>query len=294
MIFKGSGVAITTPFDKEGKINFNALKNHLEFLIKNNTDAIIVAGTTGEGATLSVSEHLDVVKYTVDVVNKRIPVIAGTGSNNTSKACELTSSCEKLGVDGFLVVTPYYNKGTQQGLIEHFTSIANVTKLPIILYNVPSRTNVNIEANTVYELSKVNNIVGIKEASGDLSQIARIAKLCGSEFSIYSGNDDQIVPVMSLGGDGVITVLGNILPKETHNIVYNYLDNNHKSSLELQLKYLDLIDLLFVEVNPIPIKSALNLMGFEAGYLRLPLTTLTKENIEKLNNEMIKLNIIKK
>ncbi len=292
MIFKGSGVAITTPFKEDGSINFNALKNHIEFLIKNETDAIIVAGTTGEGATLSEQEHLEVVKYTVNMVNKRIPVIAGTGSNNTAKARALTEACTKLGVDGFLVVTPYYNKGTQQGLIEHFATISNVTTLPIILYNVPSRTNVNIEPETIFELSKVENIIGIKEASGDLSQVIKIKKLCGDEFYIYSGNDDQIIPILSLGGDGVITVLGNILPKETHDIVYKYLNGDRKESLQLQLKYLDLINLLFVEVNPIPVKSALNLMNFEAGYLRLPLTTITDKNLQKLKDEMLKLKII--
>ncbi len=294
MLFKGSGVAITTPFKNDGSINYSALEKHIEFLIDNKTDAIIVAGTTGEGATLSLDEHLEVIKFTVNIVNKRIPVIAGTGSNNTAKACSLTNLCTPLGVDGFLVVTPYYNKGTQQGLIEHFTAIAKVTTLPIILYNVPSRTNVNIEPTTVFELSKIKNIVAIKEASGDLSQVAKIANLCGPDFGIYSGNDDQIVPIMSLGGYGVITVMGNILPLETHNIVYKYLENDTKASLDLQLKYLNLIDLLFVEVNPIPIKSALNLIGFDAGYLRLPLTTLTEENLKNLREEMTKLNILKK
>ncbi len=292
MIFKGSGVAITTPFNEDSSINFDALKKHIEFLIENDTDAIIVAGTTGEGATLSKEEHLKLVKFTVDTVNKRIPVIAGTGSNNTAKARELTEDCTKLGVDGFLVVTPYYNKGTQQGLVEHFTSIASITTLPIILYNVPSRTNVNIEPETVYTLSKLSNIAGIKEASGDLSQVARIAKLCGDDFAIFSGNDDQIVPIMSLGGHGVITVLGNILPKQTHDIVYTYLEGDRNSSLKLQLKYLDLISLLFIEVNPIPVKSALNLMNLDAGYLRLPLTKLTEENLQKLKKELLKLKII--
>ncbi len=293
MIFKGSGVAITTPFNEDSSINFDALKKHINFLIENDTDAIIVAGTTGEGATLSEEEHLDVVKFTVDTVNRKIPVIAGTGSNNTAKARALTEKCTKLGVDGFLVVTPYYNKGTQQGLIEHFTSIASITTLPIILYNVPSRTNVNIEPETVEALSKINNIVGIKEASGDLSQVIKIRKLCGDKFAIYSGNDDQIVPIMSLGGYGVITVLGNILPKETHDIVYKYLDGDKDGSLDLQLKYLDLINLLFVEVNPIPVKGALNLMGITSPFLRLPLTTLTNSNLQKLKEEMINLKIIK-
>ncbi len=291
-LFTGSGVAITTPFDKNGRINFDALKNHIEFLINNETDAIIVAGTTGEGATLSEPEHLEVVKFTVNMVNKRIPVIAGTGSNNTAKAVALTEACTKLGVDGFLVVTSYYNKGTQKGLIEHFTTIANVTDLPIILYNVPGRTNVNLEPETVFALSKVKNIVGIKEASGDISQVAKIANLCGPDFAIYSGNDDQIVPLMSLGGVGVISVLANVVPKETHDIVYRYLSGDIEGSLQLQLKYLNLIDCLFSEVNPIPVKSALNLMGIDAGYLRLPLTTLEEDNFNKLKQEMINLEII--
>lgn len=285
-LFTGSGVAITTPFDENLRINYDALKRQIEFLIKNETDAIIVAGTTGEAATLSEAEHLEVVKFTVNMVNKRIPVIAGTGTNSTAKSFAMTEACCKLGVDGFLVVTPYYNKCTQKGLYEHYKHIASATKKPILLYNVPSRTSVNIEPQTVFELSKIENIVGIKEASGNISQITKIANLCDKNFDIYSGNDDQIIPIMALGGVGVISVAGNVIPKIIHDIATKFLEGKHSESLELQLKYLNLINLMFVEVNPIPVKSGLDLLGFESQNLRLPLTNLSDENFKKLRNEM--------
>ncbi len=284
--FIGSGVAITTPFNENNEIDFEVLERHIEFLIVGKTDAIIVAGTTGEGATLSEREHKELVKRVVKIVNKRVPIIVGTGSNNTKKAYELTKQCSDYGVDGFLVVTPYYNKGTQKGLIEHFTYIASSTNLPIILYNVPSRTNVNMEANTVYELSKVKNIVGIKEASGNLSQVAKIASMCGKEFYIYSGNDDQITSVMALGGKGVISVLGNICPEVTHDIVHKFIEGKVEDSIELQLKYIEMIESLFTEVNPIPVKMALKLMGIGEGNLRLPLTEIEEEGFKKLKKEM--------
>lgn len=291
-IFEGSAVAIATPFIDD-KVNFEQLRKLIEFQIENKTDAIVVCGTTGEASTMSEEEVLETIKFTVDTVKHRIPVIAGTGSNCTKTAIRRTKFAEKIGVDGVLIVTPYYNKTSQEGLIAHYSEIANETTLPIIMYNVPSRTGVNIEANTVKELSKIDNIVGIKEASGNLSQVATIASKTSEDFSIYSGNDDQILPVLSLGGKGVISVLANIAPKETHDMVKMYLNKDIKQAKDLQLEYLDLIHALFSDVNPIPVKDALNAMGFDYKEPRKPLVSLNQEKHKILVKEMKKKNIIK-
>ena len=285
-LFEGSGVALITPF-KNGKINYEKIDELIEWHIKNKTDAIIVCGTTGESATMTDKERKKTIKFVVDKVNKRIPVIAGSGSNNTMYSIELSKYCQEVGVDGLLIVTPYYNKATQGGLIKHYTTIANSVDLPIILYNVPGRTGVNISPSTVEKLSKVENIVAIKEASGNISQVAEIARLCGEDFAIYSGNDDQIVPILSLGGIGVISVLANILPKETHDIVEKYLSGDVEESRKLQLSLNELVNSLFIEVNPIPVKAAMNLMGMEAGELRLPLTDISEQNLEVLRKNMV-------
>jgi 4-hydroxy-tetrahydrodipicolinate synthase len=282
-IFRGSGVAIITPFTENG-IDFEKLGELIEFQIKNSTDAIIVCGTTGESSTMSEEEYEEVIKYTVEKVNKRIPVIGGSGTNSTKKSIDRSKYCEQVGCDGVLLVTPYYNKTTQKGMIEHFKAIAAEIQIPIILYNVPSRTGLNISAKTAFELSKVDNIVAIKEASGNISQIAEIAQLCGDNMQIYSGNDDQIVPILSLGGIGVISVLANIMPKEAHDIVINFLEGNISYSRELQLKLLPLINALFIEVNPIPVKEALNILGYNVGKCRLPLTDMEDKNKELLRN----------
>ena len=289
-LFEGSGVAIITPF-KDGKINYDAMGNLIEWHIENKTDAIIVCGTTGESATMSDEERKTTIKFVVDKVNKRIPVIAGSGSNNTAYSVELSKYCQEVGADGLLVVTPYYNKSTQDGLIKHFTTIAESVDIPIILYNVPGRTGVNIKPTTVEKLSKVKNIVAIKEASGDISQVAEISRLCGDEFAIYSGNDDQIVPILSLGGSGVISVLANVLPKETHDIVEKYLSGDIEEARKLQLSLNELVSSLFIEVNPIPVKAAMNLMGLEAGELRLPLVEISETNLKVLANNMKKCGI---
>lgn len=289
-LFEGSGVALITPF-KDGKVNYEKMGELIEWHIANKTDSIIVCGTTGESATMTDEERKTTIKFVVDKVNKRIPVIAGSGSNNTAYSIELSKYCQGIGVDGLLIVTPYYNKTTQDGLIKHYTTIANSVDLPIILYNVPGRTGVNIKPSTVEKLSKVENIVAIKEASGDISQVAEIARLCGEDFAIYSGNDDQIVPILSLGGSGVISVLANILPKETHDIVEKYLSGDVVESRKLQLGVNELVSSLFIEVNPIPVKAAMNLMGMEAGELRLPLIEISKQNLEVLRNNMVKYGI---
>lgn len=276
-LFEGSGVALITPF-KNNKVDYEKLSELIEFHIENKTDSIIICGTTGESSTMSDYEKKETIKFTVDKVNKRIPVIAGTGGNNTSYAIQLSKYAEEVGVDGLLLVTPYYNKATQKGLIEHYNAIATEVNIPIILYNVPGRTGVNILPKTVYELSKIKNIKAIKEASGNISQVAEIARLCGDEFYIYSGNDDMIVPVLSLGGKGVISVVANILPKETHDIVMKYLEGNVLQAKNSQLRMLDLINALFIEVNPIPVKTAMNILGMEVGNLRLPLTDMEDKN----------------
>ncbi len=292
-IFRGSGVAIVTPMNNDGSINYEVMGNLIDFHLENNTDAIIVCGTTGESATLSDSEHNDLIKFTVKKVNGKIPVIAGSGSNNTAHAIELSKHAENLGADALLVVTPYYNKTSQSGLIKHFNSIADSVNIPIILYNVPSRTGCSIKPQTCLELAKHKNICAVKEASGNISTVAEIAALCGDSLDIYSGNDDQIVPLLSLGGVGVISVLANVCPKETHDIVNEYLNGNVNESKKLQLKYLNLINALFSDVSPIPVKEALNLMGFNCGKCRLPLDSMSKDGHEKLKDIMEKYSLIK-
>ena len=293
IIFKGCGTAIVTPFIDEEHVNFDEFRKMLEFQISEGIDSIIVCGTTGESSTMSLEERKQTIKFAIDVVNKRVPVIAGTGANCTKSAIEMTKYAESVGADGALIVTPYYNKTTQAGLIEHYKKIASSTLLPIILYNVPGRTGVNILPETCKELSKVENIVAIKEASGNISQVAEIADLCRKDLAIYSGNDDQIVPILSLGGLGVISVLSNIVPKETHEIVYEFMNNNISKSLKLQLKYLKLIKALFCEVNPIPVKAGLNMIGFNAGTPRLPLVEMSENGKNKLNTQLLNLGLIK-
>lgn len=286
-IFKGAGVAIVTPMKANGEVNYEKFAALIEFQIENGTDAIIVCGTTGEASTLSHEEHLEVIKYCTEKVAGRVPVIAGTGSNSTETAVYLSTEAEKYGVDGLLLVSPYYNKATQNGLYTHFKTVADAVKLPIILYNVPSRTGCNILPDTIVRLvTEVENIVGVKEASSNISQIARLAAKVGGKVDIYSGNDDQIVPILSLGGIGVISVLSNVAPRQTHDICEKYFAGDVKGSMELQLKAMELCDALFCEVNPIPVKKALNLMGMEAGGLRLPLTEMEEANAKKLEKAM--------
>lgn len=286
-IFTGAGVAIVTPMNSDGSVNFDVLGKLIDYQVENKTDCIIICGTTGESSTLTHEEHLECIKYAVEKTAGRIPVVAGTGSNCTETAIYLSKEAEKFGVDGILVVTPYYNKATQNGLIGHFTSIADSVKVPVVLYNVPSRTGCNILPETAVSIAKASkNVVAVKEASGNMSQVAKLANLSDGLLDIYSGNDDQIVPVLSLGGKGVISVLSNIAPEQTHNIVASYLEGDVKTSLRLQLEALDLINLLFCEVNPIPVKAALNMMGMEAGGLRKPLTDMEPGNMEKLKKAM--------
>lgn len=281
-IFTGAGVAIVTPFTKDNKINYDKLAELLEFQIANKTDAIIICGTTGEGSTLDHEEHSEAIRFTVEVVNKRIPVIAGTGSNDTNYAVKLSNEAEKAGVDGLLSVTPYYNKTSQRGLIEHFNYIADRVSVPIILYNVPSRTGVDIKPETYLELSKHERIVGAKEANGDISSVAKTISLCGPDFAMYSGNDDQVTALMSLGGKGSISVLSNILPEVAHNIPAKFLAGDYEGSRKLQLEYLDLCNNLFIDVNPIPVKEAMNMMGMDVGDCRLPLYRMTDATRETL------------
>ena len=287
-IFTGAGVAIITPFNEDGSINFEEFGKIIEDQIAGHTDAIIVCGTTGESATMTEEERLQTIECAVKISNGRVPIIAGTGSNNTSSAIEMATIAEILGVDALLIVTPYYNKTTQQGLIEHYKAIANSVSLPIILYNVPSRTGLNILPETCLELSKIENIVGIKEASGNISQVAEITRLCGDDFSIYSGNDDQIVPILSLGGKGVISVLSNVAPKLTCSITNSFFQNAINEACHYQLEALPLIHSLFAETNPIPIKEALNLSGFNFGKPRLPLVECSA-NLRKILKEQLKI-----
>lgn len=291
IIFTGAAVAIVTPFNEDG-INFDELKKLIDFNIDNGTDAIVIAGTTGESSTMSDEEHKEAIKFTVEYVNKRVPVIAGTGSNDTAYAVKLSKYAESVGVDGILVVTPYYNKATQSGLVKHFTYIADNVNIPMILYNVPSRTGVNILPETYVELAKHPRIVATKEASGDLSQIAKIRELCGDNLNIYSGNDDQIVPVLSLGGKGVISVLSNVMPKEAHDICNLYFEGKVEESAKMQVEYLELINNLFIEVNPIPVKTALGLMGYNVGNLRMPLFAMEGKNLETLKGSLRKYKLI--
>ncbi len=291
-IFTGCGVAIVTPFNEDTSVNYDGLAKLLDFHIENETDAIVICGTTGESATLTQKEHADVIKFTCDYVNHRIPVIAGTGSNETAYAIELSQDAEKAGADAMLVVTPYYNKCSQRGLVKHYQAIAdNVTK-PIIIYNVPSRTGVNVLPATYAELCEHKNIVATKEASGNISQIAETIALCGDKLDVYSGNDDQVVPLMSLGGKGSISVLSNICPKIAHDIPALYLDGKYKESAALQLKYLELCNAMFMDVNPIPVKIAMQMMGFDVGPLRMPLCEMTDANTAKLESVLKKYNLI--
>lgn len=292
-LFTGSGVAIVTPFTDNG-VNFEKLGELIEYQIAEKTDALIICGTTGEASTMPDEEHKSVIKYAVEKVAGRIPVIAGTGSNDTRHCIDLSQYAESVGADGLLIVTPYYNKTTQKGLVEHFTDVANAVNIPIILYNVPGRTGLNITPATLKTLSEIENIVGIKEASGDIAQVAKMAALCGDDIDIYSGNDDMIVPILSLGGKGVISVVANIAPRDTHDIVENYLQGNVVESKELQLKMLELINALFIEVNPIPVKTALNLLGYEVGKLRMPLTDMSEDNLNVLKQALNNYGLVNK
>lgn len=285
-IFTGAGVAIVTPMNADGSVNYEAMGQLIEQQVTGGTDAIIVCGTTGESSTLTDEEHRRVIQFTVAQVNHRIPVVAGTGSNDTAYCLELSQEAEKMGVDGLLLVTPYYNKCSQKGLIRHYLTVADAVDLPMILYSVASRTGVNILPETLKELSKHPNIVAVKEASGSISQVAKIRHLCGDDLDVYSGNDDQIVPLLSLGGIGVISVLSNLMPKETHDICQLYFDGKVQESAALQLKLLDLINNLFADVNPIPVKEALNMMGFPAGPCRMPLCEMDDGPREKLRASM--------
>ncbi len=286
VVFKGCGTAIITPFTNDG-VNFDEFRKMIEFQISEGADSIIVCGTTGESSTMSTEEKKETIKFAIDVVNKRIPVIAGTGGNCTKSAIEMSKYAESVGADAVLVVTPYYNKTTQAGLVAHYTAIAKSISIPVILYNVPSRTGLNITPATCLELSKIDNIVAVKEASGNISQIAEIANLCKDNLYIYSGNDDQILPILSLGGLGVISVLSNIIPKDVHNMVKKFFNGDIKGATKLQLDTLKLTSALFSEVNPIPVKAACNMLGFNAGIPRLPLIEMSNSGKENLKNEMI-------
>lgn len=291
-IFKGSGVAIITPFNDDRTVNYNVLSDLIEFHIKKSTDCIVICGTTGESATLSHEEHSEVIRFTCEKVAKRIPVIAGTGSNDTEYAVKLSNEAEKAGVDGLLLVTPYYNKASQNGLIKHYTYIADRVSTPMVLYNVPSRTGTEIKPETYAALANHKNIYAAKEATGNLSSIAKTISLCPEDFTVYSGNDDQTTAIMSLGGIGVISVIANIMPEETHNMTKFALEGNFKKSAEYQLKYLELMDELFMDVNPIPVKAAMNLMGMNAGPLRLPLCEMEPTKIEQMKKVLAKYGLI--
>ncbi|KGN03550.1 4-hydroxy-tetrahydrodipicolinate synthase [Clostridium novyi A str. 4570] len=284
-LFKGSGVALVTPF-KDGKVNFKKLEEILNWHVECGTDAIIVCGTTGEASTMTEEERKETIKFTVDTINKRIPVIAGTGSNNTEAAIKMSKWAESIGVDGVLVITPYYNKTTQKGIFEHFKAINDSINIPIILYNVPSRTGLNITPKTLLKLCDLNNVVAIKEASGNFSQLVEMKALCRDKIDLYSGNDDQVVPLLSLGGIGVISVAANIYPKEMHDICDLYMNGKTHEALKIQLDMLDVINSLFIETNPIPIKTAMNLKGMDVGNLRLPLCDMEENNLEVLKNAL--------
>lgn len=292
-IFTGAAIAIITPMNADGSINYEKLGELIDFQIENHTDAVVICGTTGEASTMTDEEHLECIRFAVERTAHRVPVIAGTGSNDTSYAVELSKEAEAVGADGLLLVTPYYNKTTQRGLIAHFTAVANAVNIPIILYNIPGRTGMNMDVATVKELAKHPNIVAVKEASGNISYAAKLIAECGDMIDVYSGNDDMIVPIMSLGGKGVISVLSHVLPKETHDMVQLCLDNNFAEAANLQIKYLDLINNLFIEVNPIPVKAAVNMMGMGAGPCRLPLCEMSQEHKVVLRASMEKHGLIK-
>ena len=285
-IFTGAGVALVTPMNADGSVNFEKMRELIEFQLANDTDALIICGTTGEASTMSDEVQIECIRFAKEVAAGRAPIIAGAGSNDTAHCIELAQGCEKAGADAVLLVTPYYNKATQKGLILHYTAVANSINIPIILYNVPGRTGCNIAPKSVAELAKVKNIVAVKEASGNLSQVAEIAALVGPDFDIYSGNDDQILPVLSLGGKGVISVLSNVAPKQTHDMVMNFLNGDVKAATKLQLDAIELISALFCEVNPIPVKAALNLMGYEVGACKAPLCDMEPKNLETLKTAM--------
>lgn len=292
-IFKGAGVALVTPFHEDESVNYEALEELVEMQVAGHTDAIIVCGTTGEPSTMTEEERTSVIRFVVEKVNKRVPVIAGTGGNNTREAVAMSKTAESLGVDGLLVVTPYYNKATQEGLFLHYKAIADAVKIPIIMYNVPSRTGLNLLPETAVRIAKeCKNVVAIKEASGNIDQVVNLAKLGRGVLDIYSGNDDEVVPIMSLGGIGVISVLSNIAPQETHDMVMEYLEGDRTKALDIQLKYLDVIHALFCEVNPIPVKAALNMMGKNSGVLRLPLTEMSEKNKAVLKAAMEEVGLI--
>lgn len=293
-IFTGSGVALITPFNSDLTVNYPALEELLEFHIANGTDAIVACGTTGEAATLTEKEHCEVLNFVAEKVNHRVPVIGGTGSNDTRTAIELSQSAQKSGIDALLSVTPYYNKTSQAGLVKHFTTIANAVDLPVILYNVPSRTGCNIQPKTCLELSEHPNIIGVKEASGDISQVALIRSLCGDKLDIYSGNDDQTVPFMSLGALGVISVFANICPQEMHDLCQLCLDNDFAGAQKLHFHYIELMNMMFSDVNPIPVKTAMNLFGYEAGECRLPLVPMNANGYHNLKDCLSKYNLINK
>lgn len=285
-IFTGAGVALVTPMNADDSVNFEKMRELIEFQLANDTDALIICGTTGEASTMSDEVQIECIRFAKEVAAGRAPIIAGAGSNDTAHCIELAQGCEKAGADAVLLVTPYYNKATQKGLILHYTAVAESINIPIILYNVPGRTGCNIAPKTVAELAKVKNIVAVKEASGNLSQVAEIAALVGPDFDIYSGNDDQILPVLSLGGKGVISVLSNVAPKQTHDMVMNFLNGDVKAATKLQLDAIELISALFCEVNPIPVKAALNLMGYEVGACKAPLCDMEPKNLETLRTAM--------
>ncbi len=293
-VFTGAGVAIVTPMNEDNSINYDLFAKLIEFHIENSTDAIIVCGTTGEASTMTDEEHVECIRFCVEKVAGRIPVIAGTGSNDTAYAIDLSIEAEKLGADALLVVTPYYNKTSQKGLVAHFTAIADSVNIPIILYNVPSRTGMTISLDTYKILCKHKNIVATKEASGNISAIATIIEACGDDIDVYSGNDDQIVPIMSLGGKGVISVLSNVMPKMTHEITAACLENDFAKAAALQIKYLTLTNDLFIDVNPIPVKEAMNLMGMNVGECRLPLVKMDQNKINTLENSLKNADLIGK
>lgn len=292
-IFTGAAIAIITPMNADGSINYKKLGELIDFQIENHTDAIVICGTTGEASTMTDEEHLECIRFAVERTAHRVPVIAGTGSNDTKYAAELSREAESAGADGLLLVTPYYNKTTQSGLIAHFTAVANAVNIPIILYNIPGRTGMNMDIATVKMLAQHPNIVAVKEASGNISYAAKLIAECGDMIDVYSGNDDMIVPIMSLGGKGVISVLSHVLPKETHDMVQLCLDNNFAEATKLQIEYLDLINNLFIEVNPIPVKAAVNMMGMSAGPCRLPLCEMSEEHKAVLRASMEKHGLIK-
>lgn len=285
-LYRGSGVAIVTPFTTNNEVNYTKLAELIEWHIDQGTNAIIACGTTGESPTLTDEEHKKVIECAIETANKRIPVIAGSGSNDTAYAVQMSKHAEEVGADGLLCITPYYNKPTQKGLIANFTAIADAVNIPIIMYNVPGRTGCNLLPATVAKLAEHKSICGIKEASGNISQVAEVARLVPDDFFIYSGNDDMVVPLMSLKGDGVISVVANIAPKDTHDMVQYFIDGNVKAACEMQLKMKPLIDALFCETNPIPVKTAMNLMGKDAGPLRLPLVDMYENNLELLKQRM--------